>query len=127
MAKKGYKFTEEHKKNLSLSHIGQISHWKGKKRLDMVLENNPAWKGDKVGYHALHRWISNNYGKPNRCDDCGDNKLPSSKYQWANINGLYKRDISDWKRLCLSCHRKVDTQRKAPRIIGRGNSIRLVI
>jgi len=29
-------------------------------------------------------------------------------FQWANISSLYKRDLSDWKQLCIVCHRAFD-------------------
>jgi len=41
--KKGVKFSEEHIKNLSLSHKGQISFWRGKKRGSM-----PEWWKEKI-------------------------------------------------------------------------------
>jgi len=25
---------------------------------------------------------------------------------WHNISGEYKRDVSDWIRLCAKCHKK---------------------
>ncbi len=65
-------------------------------------ENNPAWKGDKVKYRALHAWIGRKLGKPKICSDCGT--TVAKCYEWANISGEYKRDLSDWKRLCKKCH-----------------------
>lgn len=32
----------------------------------------------------------------------------TGKFEWANKSGDYKRDLSDWLRLCISCHRKYD-------------------
>lgn len=29
--------------------------------------NNGMWKGDEVGYSAIHRWLILNYGKANIC------------------------------------------------------------
>lgn len=31
---------------------------------------------------------------------------------WANISGKYLRDITDWVRLCVSCHKYFDKQKK---------------
>ena len=69
-------------------------------------ENHPGWKGDNIKYNGLHVWISSQLGKPNRCDSCGttENKI----YNWANKSGKYKRDLNDWIRLCLKCHRNKD-------------------
>ncbi len=67
---------------------------------------NPSWKGDSVGYSALHNWVGRNLGKAKykECVYCGS----STNVQWANINGEYKRDLSDWIPLCYLCHRKYD-------------------
>jgi len=69
-------------------------------------EKHWAWRGDKVGYSALHGWVRRRLGIPRFCEGCGsENK---KKYEWANISGEYKRDINDWIRLCTSCHRIFD-------------------
>lgn len=62
------------------------------------------WLGDKVGYGGVHQWLYKKYGKAKECEKChsvGD-------IEWANISKKYKRDISDWMQLCISCHRKYD-------------------
>ena len=73
-------------------------------------EKNPMWKGDKVKYQALHQWVARHLGTPQRCD--GKNCSGQSKrYHWANKSGKYKRDFSDWIRLCISCHLTMDWNR----------------
>ena len=68
------------------------------------------WRGKDASYAAKHIWINNHYGRPSFCEIC---KLTrKEKYEWANISGLYKRNISDWKRLCQECHKKFDLSRK---------------
>lgn len=67
---------------------------------------NWNWKGDEVGYHALHEWIRNKRGKPNYCECCKTSVI--RRYDWANISKKYKRELSDWIRLCVPCHRKFD-------------------
>lgn len=63
---------------------------------------NPAWKTAIPGYRVLHYWVERIKGKPNFCEIC---KSDSKKtYQWANISGEYKKEVSDWRRLCASCH-----------------------
>lgn len=65
------------------------------------------WKGDKVSYKCLHKWINRWYGKADRCD--GDNcSGESNHFHWANKSGKYLRDIKDWIKLCSSCHAKFD-------------------
>lgn len=62
------------------------------------------WKGDSVGYTALHSWVKRRYKKTPFCMDC---KL-KPPYDLANISQEYKRDLSDWEWLCRSCHMKKD-------------------
>ncbi len=65
---KGKKFSDEHRKKLSLSHIGKDNHMKGKSRSEQTKlkiseklknrftgKNSPHWKGGKIkvaGYYA---------------------------------------------------------------------------
>lgn len=69
-------------------------------------KENFNWKGDSVGYSALHSWIRKNKGTPKKCEHCG--RTDKKKYEWANISGEYKRDLNDWIRLCTKCHREFD-------------------
>lgn len=65
---------------------------------------NPQWKGDKVGYMALHEWVRNRYTKPQFCEEC----LEAPPRDLANISGKYKRELSDWEYLCRRCHMHKD-------------------
>jgi len=65
------------------------------------------WKGDNVGYDALHGWVERELGKPKKCTFCGVSD-ENKKYEWANKSGKYKRDLTDWIRLCKKCHHKYD-------------------
>ena len=66
------------------------------------------WKGDEVGYGALHDWVYRELGRPNKCIHCGLVSNNPYKMQWANLSGQYKRDLDDWIRLCAKCHKKYD-------------------
>ena len=68
--------------------------------------DNSAWKGDNVGYVALHDWVKRYLGTPLNCVNCPRMGGSNRSYHWHNISGEYKRDLSDWIRLCSSCHRK---------------------
>lgn len=68
---------------------------------------HPRWKGDEVGYFGVHDWITKHYGQPKKCEVCGLSDC-DRKYHWANLSQKYKRDITDWKRMCVPCHRKYD-------------------
>jgi len=67
---------------------------------------SPNWKGDGATYGSMHDWVKRELGKPKFCETCKTTK--AKKYEWANLSGECKRDVSDWKRLCTKCHRKLD-------------------
>lgn len=73
-------------------------------------ENHKDWKGDNVSYGGIHKWIAKKLGKPMMCQLCLTNT--KRMYHWANISGEYNRDISDWIRLCVPCHKKYDKNKK---------------
>lgn len=105
-----YKRTKNHSRNISKALKGKTpknfaeclkkAHLSPKKKG----KDNPGWKGDDVGYSGLHQWVRRELGEPNKCEKCETTK--AKKYEWANISLKYKRDLNDWKRLCVSCHRK---------------------
>lgn len=103
---KGKKLSVEHKKKLSKSHKGKPSWRKGKKFPESSGPNHPNWKGEKVSYVNLHAWVSRHRGKPSLCAYC--QTTTAKKFEWANISGAYKRVLSDYIRLCTSCHRLYD-------------------
>ena len=70
-------------------------------------ENHPNWKGDNVGYMALHTWVRRKLGTPSICMHC-QKIFTGRNIQWANKSHMYKRDVNDWIRLCTPCHRKYD-------------------
>lgn len=80
------------------------------KKGQVSFENNPHWKGDNVGIPGVHDWVKNILGKPNKCENCGFESDPNKPQQmhWANISGKYKRDLTDWIRLCRKCHWRFD-------------------
>lgn len=74
----------------------------------VVGENNNKWKGDDVGYFALHTWIQRKLGKAQKCVFCGIMK-DKKRIDWANKSREYKRELNDWISLCSKCHGKYDT------------------
>ena len=115
-------FTEEHKRKMSLAMKGRKAWNKGKKgvqkcskatREKMSIshrdERHWAWKGDSVGYHALHRWVQKHLGTGNKCEHCKED-FSGRFIQWANKSGKYKRRTDDWIRLCARCHYKYDEE-----------------
>jgi hypothetical protein len=68
--------------------------------------NKSHYKGNKVGYWGLHRWLDRTLGRPRKCAKCGTTE--SKRYEWANISGKYKRETNDYLRLCRKCHCEFD-------------------
>lgn len=62
------------------------------------------WKGDRVGYAALHAWVRRHLIMPSKCELC----KRSAKLDLANISQQYKRDLKDWEWLCRKCHMNKD-------------------
>ena len=103
--------TQETKEAIRKKKTGQKVHseeWKNYLR-KQVDEKSPSWKGDNVGYFGLHSWVIRKLDRPKKCENCKTTK--AKRFEWANKSGLYKRDLTDWIRLCTSCHRKYDNPR----------------
>lgn len=65
-------------------------------------------KGDSVGYDALHLRVVVARGKPQKCEECGETE---GRMEWANLSGNYY-DVNDYARLCVSCHKRLDHERR---------------
>lgn len=105
------------------------SFWRNKKRpevkkwLSMYKEGHRPWNEgleyanlnrlkliDENKYKHLHYWVGKKLGKPMKCEKCGKENM--KRYHWANISGKYKKELSDWMRLCVSCHFQMDKSQK---------------
>lgn len=71
---------------------------------------NHMWKGNEASYKALHCRLYSLYGTPSKCEICGTVDA-TKNYDWASLTGQYT-DISDYKRMCRSCHRQYDKSRR---------------
>ena len=113
-AKKGKKrqpFSEEHRRKIGDKHRGKklseehrlIALQNLKPRYG---ENNNFWKGDDVGYIALHQWIWRNAPKPKdrSCQMC--HQVPFREA--ANITGILNREFKNWAWFCRKCHKLFD-------------------
>jgi len=125
---KGKTLTDEIKRKISLSNKGKIKgpmHEETKKKISVInkgnhyspetefkigtnlKENNYNWKGDDAGYFSKHIWLRKNKYNFGFCETCG---VITKKLEVANIkNHEYTRDINDYNWLCISCHRKMDS------------------
>ena len=101
----GYKQSEEQIQKRIEKYRGE-KHW--------------AWKGDEVGYDALHDWVNKQLGKAEYCSIDRNHEAPL--YYWANKSGQYLRDLNDWWSLCPSCN-KTDGVKIATRFIKGGISV----
>lgn len=99
---RGHTHSAETKKRLSEAKMGDRNPMHGKED-----ELSPRWRGDEVGYFGVHDWLTKHFGQPVGCDDCGTDD-PAKRYEWANISGEYRRDRSDFRRLCKKCHNDLD-------------------
>ena len=111
----------EHKRKISLANLGKPKpKLLGNKNAIGMKPNrtsfkkgqtsgndNINWKGEKVGYNALHSWIYRNIKRPEGCEKCGTNDINSYKGHWHNISHKYKRVKEDWELLCAKCHRLI--------------------
>ena len=114
MPKGIYERTKEHNKKVSIALTGRKLPIEVKQKMSLSrrFDKHYNWKGDKVGYRALHTWVEKKLGKPSFCNFCERTEPPEGKghkrsyFQWANVSQEYKRDIYDWVRLCYLCHNK---------------------
>ena len=68
-------------------------------------ELNPMWKKDRdIGYTQKHRIMRKAFVNIKECQNCGS----IDDLEIANISGKYLLNINDWKKLCISCHKKYD-------------------
>lgn len=95
----GRSISEETKEKIRLAQVGIPRPQSG-----LSNEKHSQWKGDEVGYNALHRWIRRHLPESELCQFCNVNK----SRDLANITQIYNRDFSNWKYLCVSCHKKYD-------------------
>lgn len=122
---KGKKLSEEHRKNLGEARTGEKNHFYGmkhskesKKKIGISAkyrnqgENNPAYKGDEVGYTQLHTWIKKQFPKPEFCMLC---KKEEPK-ELACITGIYNRELKNWAWFCFRCHKEWDNIRERRKI-----------
>jgi|ERR1700719_944878 len=102
--------------NKNKKGVMPIAWNKGKKYFTPSQQNEKHyyWKGINASYSAKHKWV---YRKKGKAEYCSFNPYHIAKrYEWANISGVYLRDIDDYAQLCRKCHHEYD------RIIKKGKS-----
>lgn len=90
-----------------IEHLRNIGFKKGNKPPAHHIYSgaeHPNWKGDSVGYAALHQWIAKRLPKTKLCQNCKKEK----PLDLANKSNKYLRELSDWWWLCRRCHMELD-------------------
>jgi hypothetical protein len=83
-------------------------------------EAHHNWRGEKANIRSIHFWVDTHKPKSGSCSHCGR----STRTEWANVSGEYKRDINDYIELCPSCHKIYDQDGKhEPRARATGGSV----
>lgn len=92
-----------------IKNIKQSEFMKGnqyaKGAVRLKAEKHHSWKGNKVGYWGVHRWLRQTFGpaREYNCHYCTKHAL-----DWANKDHKYSRNKKDYFPLCRSCHLKYD-------------------
>src|SRR5262245_27639858 len=66
--------------------------------------NHPQWAGDRVKYSGLHKWVNRHKRRTHVCTFCNSR----GRTDFANISGVYLRDLDDYIELCRACHIRFD-------------------
>jgi hypothetical protein len=92
---------------LSISHKGLRASPETRAKLSEINrhEGNAQWKGDGAKYSAIHMWVKKNRVKTGKCSTCAHEGYT----EWANISGVYLRDLTDYAEMCKRCHYEFDT------------------
>lgn len=70
----------------------------------MTYDKKARLTPNSAEYQRVHRWVIRQAGKA----DCCVNGCKASRYHWSNISRDYLLDMSDWEKVCVSCHKKRD-------------------
>jgi len=134
--KKGEKMSDKQRLKLSKAIRGHTVSLKTKEKIRKKLkgrklkkeivekmrlrlgEKSGGWKGDRVGYHGVHKWMNRMRGRPRYCEIC--KRTGKKRYEWANKDHTHKRIIKDYMRLCQSCH--VEYDKKFNHKYAKGNN-----
>ena len=103
---KGYSLNIKNPRQFTDADRNRIVEWRKKNGWDKG-ENHPQWKGEDVKYQSLHIWVRRQKGDASECWNEHCEGL-SNSFDWANIDGEYRRNLDDFISLCRSCHKLYD-------------------
>ena len=102
----GKKRSKETIQRLIDSHVGKHCNPAFEFKKGTPQNEHPRWKGEDVGYHALHHWVKLKLVKPEKCSMCCKKRV----LEVSNRDHKYRRNLDDYWYLCRSCHRKYDIE-----------------
>lgn len=118
LAHLGKKASKETRHKMSESRRGEKNPFYGKGDC-FAGDKSSNWKGDDVGYGALHTWIRKQKPGQTHCQRCGKVK----PLHLANIqNHKYTRNPDDYEYMCVKCHADYDL--KMRNLVEMTNNIR---
>lgn len=100
---KGSRLSSDHKSAISKSRILGVARTTDERAIAQK-----TWRRSAPGYDALHMWVRRKLGQPTTCSHCKQTNLIGTNIHWANVSGEYKREVGDWTRLCVTCHKAYD-------------------
>lgn len=112
-------YSVEVRRKMSLAKKGKPSNSLGKnwklseERIQQIKYNvtgakHSKWKGEDASYVSKHLWMKRFFGSPMVCENCKITAPTTRHIHWANLSRKYKRERSDWVRLCVKCHYRYD-------------------
>lgn len=87
-------------------HLYGNQHAKGK----VLGEDNANWRGDRVSYSGLHKYIKRHKPKTTTCEEC---RCTPKRLELSKVHGaaLRSRNVEDYRYLCVKCHRNYDKEK----------------
>ncbi len=94
--------TPEHRRKISeYSRNRPIEH-----HLKLVDARRSRPLSEEISAGSLHQWLSSNYPKQGRCEECG--KARKTTYSYLHHPKRHTRNRDDYRELCMSCHVRFD-------------------
>jgi len=63
-------------------------------------------------YKSIHNSVISMFGKANKCEACGNDKVPMGRkiwFEWSSKSRQSLKEFNDWWQLCMPCHRYYDS------------------
>jgi hypothetical protein len=107
-SQKGASKSEEHKQKISEARKAFFASKAGEQLREKMRNSSTRFirSDGPVTYQAYHYRVIAERGRPSLCEICGTTD-GNAHFEWANLTGNYA-DASDYKRLCKSCHNRLD-------------------